>query len=97
MLHATGPGNVRNMNKAINAVFDLNERSEVSQVAHSSMHARANLISIVKRLPGVLLHLLHPQTDPSSLGINSKNLDVNNVSGVDDLARMLHTLGPTHL
>ena len=84
------------MNKTINAVFDLDERAEVSQVAHSSMHARANLISIIKRLPGVLLHLLHPQTDPSSLRVNSQNLDVNDVSGVDDLTRMFHPLGPTH-
>src|SRR5437763_9624481 len=85
------------MNQTINAVFDLNERAKVSQVAHSSVHARANLISIVKRLPGVLLHLLHAETDPSSLGVDAEHLDIDNITGIDDLARMLHPLGPTHL
>src|SRR5437588_9815204 len=85
------------MYETINAVFNLNEGAEVSQVAHSSMHSRANLISIIKSLPGILLHLFHAETDPSPLCVDPKHLDIDNISGVDDLARMLHPLGPTHL
>src|SRR5438034_1741190 len=85
------------MNEAINAVFDLNEGAKVSQVAHSAVDTRANLISIVKSLPRVLLHLLHAEDNPATLGVNPQHLDVNNISGADDLARMLHALGPTHL
>src|SRR2546428_3518428 len=85
------------MNEAINAVFDLNEGAKVSQVSHSAVDTAANLISIVKSLPRVPLHLPHAEANPAALGVNPQHLDVNNISGADDLARMLHALGPTHL
>src|SRR5260370_1779541 len=61
------------------------------------MNARANLVALAERAPGIFLHLLHAQTDAPGLGINSEHDDFNRIAGADEFTRMLHALGPAHL
>src|SRR5215213_1189444 len=85
------------MNEAVNAVFDLDEGTEIGEVSDASMNARADLIALVQRLPGILLHLLHAETDATRPRIDTQHLNVDQVAGIDYLARVLHTFGPAHL
>src|ERR1700752_3282480 len=85
------------MDQTVNAVFNLDERAEVSQISHSSVNARADLITLVQRLPRVLLNLLHAETDAPCFRIDAQYFDFHQVARIDDFARMLHTLGPAHL
>ena len=96
VLDATGPGNVRNVNQAINAVFNLDERAEVRQIADTSVHASTNVITFVQCLPWILLHLLHAETDAARLRIDAQHFNFHHVARIDDFARMLHALGPAH-
>src|SRR5215211_2149109 len=61
------------------------------------MNTRANLVTLVQRLPGVLLHLLHAETDATGSRIDTQHFNLDQVSRVDNLARVLHALGPAHL
>src|ERR1051326_8024476 len=85
------------MDQAVDAVFNLDEGAEVRQVTNPSVNASANLVTLVQRLPRVLLHLLHAQTDATRLRIDAQHFNLNHVARVYDFARMLDALGPAHL
>jgi hypothetical protein len=61
------------------------------------VNAGADLVTLVQRLPRVLLHLLHAETDTSRLRIDAQNFDLDRVAGIDDFARVFDALGPAHL
>src|SRR6185369_14512723 len=84
------------MHETVNTVFDLDKRAEVRQISDASMNARANLVAFMQRLPRVLLHLLHAETDATRPRIDTQHFNLDHVAGIDDLARMLHALGPAH-
>src|SRR5690242_2317327 len=84
------------MDQAVDTVFDLDERTEARKVADASVNARADLITLVQRLPRVLLHLLHAEADATRLRIDAQHFDFHRVTGVDDFARVLDALGPAH-
>src|ERR1043165_5164029 len=96
MLDPARPGNVRHMDETVDTVFDLDESAEVRQVADASVNARADLVTLVQRLPRVLLHLLHTEADTTRLGIDAQYFDFHCVAGIDDFARVLDALGPAH-
>ena len=56
------------------------------------MNARADLITLVQRLPRVLLHLLHAETDATRSRIDTQNFDFNSVARVNHFARVLDAL-----
>src|SRR6266508_649339 len=97
MLHSTRPGNIRDMDQPVNAVFDLNECSEVSQIPHAAMNPITDMITLANGLPWILLNLLHPQTHAACSGIDAQHLDLDRIAGTHDLAGMLNALGPAHL
>ena len=49
------------MNEAVNAVFNLDERTKVRQVSDSAMNAGSDLIAFMQCLPWIVLYLFHPQ------------------------------------
>src|SRR5215470_4295219 len=61
------------------------------------MNARADLVTLMQRLPRVLLHLLHAETDATRARIDTQHFNLDHVAGIDYFARMLHALGPAHL
>ena len=97
MLHATRPGNIGDMDEAVHTVFNFDESAEVSQIAHAAMHAIADVIPLSNCLPGILLHLLHPETDAASSWIYAQHFDFDSIARTHDFARMLDALGPAHL
>src|SRR5215213_2657852 len=61
------------------------------------MDARADLVTLMQRLPRILLHLLHAETDPTCPWIDTQHFNLYQVARIDNLARVLHALGPAHL
>src|ERR1700683_130657 len=59
MLHALGPAQVRDVNQPVNTVLDLDERAEVSQVAHAALDDGSLGILVGQVLPRVIEQLLH--------------------------------------
>ena len=61
MLHALGPGDVRNVNQAINTFFNSNKNTEISDVADLTADDVANLIFLENEFPRVRLGLFHAE------------------------------------
>ena len=75
------------MDQAINAIFNFDKGAEVCQVSDPAMDARADLITLMQGLPGVILDLLHAEADAPRLWINAEHFHFNRVAGVDEFAR----------
>src|ERR1700757_1276066 len=57
MLDPLGPAQVRNMHQTVDAVFDLDERAEVGEVAYAPFDDGAGGILLLELLPRILLEL----------------------------------------
>ena len=80
------------MNQAIYAIFNFDEGAKVRQVSHPSVDPTANLVTLIQSLPGIILNLLHAQTDAARFWIDAQNFNFDVISGIDDLAGMLDPL-----
>src|SRR5438045_8023565 len=58
MLHALGPAQIADMHQSIDAVFDLDEGTEIGKVANLAFDYAADRIFLVQLLPRILLELL---------------------------------------
>src|SRR5215216_249324 len=96
MLDSSRPGNVRYVNQPVNSIFDLDKSTEIGKVSDAAMNARADLVTLVQRLPRILLHLLHAEADAPRSRIDTQHFNLNQVAGVDHLARMFDALRPAH-
>src|SRR5215216_185226 len=96
MLDSSRPGNVRYVNQPVNSIFDLDKSTEIGKVPDAAMNARADLVTLVQRLPRILLHLLHAEADAPRSRIDTQHFNLNQVAGIDDLARMLDAFRPAH-
>src|SRR4029079_1974385 len=85
------------MDQTVNAIFNLNKCTEVSKVPDAAVYACADLVTLVQRLPRILLHLLHAETDASRSWIHAEHFDLDHVARVNYLAGMLDALGQAHL
>src|SRR5262249_28072933 len=92
MLDAARPGDVRNVNQAVNAFLDFNKGTKVGQVADASMNARADLITLSQSLPGILLDLLHSQADAPGFRVNAEHFNFDGITRVYQLAWMFDPL-----
>src|SRR2546423_1656283 len=97
MLDAFVPRDVGDVDEAINALFDLDERAEVRQVTHTPVDARADLVTLFERLPRIRLRLLHAETDAPRARVNAQHFGLNLFAHVHQLRRLLRPLQPTHL
>ena len=61
------------------------------------MDTRADLVTLMQRLPGVFLHLLHAEADATCSRIDAQHFNFDQVTRIYNLARVLHSLGPAHL
>src|SRR5687767_145892 len=96
MLNPARPGNVRHVYQPVDAILDFDKRAKVSQVAHAAVHSAAHLVTIVQGLPGVILNLLHAQTDAPRFRINAQDFNFDAISGINNLAGMLDAFRPAH-
>ena len=63
MLHALGPAHVGDVNQAVDARLDLDERAEAREVADLAVDARADRVLERQHHPRILLRLLHAERD----------------------------------
>src|SRR5579872_4217965 len=97
MLDPFGPAQVRNVHQPVDAVFDLNESAEISQVAYASFNDGSDGILLLELFPWILLKLLHSKRDAAVIRVDAQDDGVNLIAGLDHLRWMLHPFGPGHL
>ena len=52
MLHALGPTQIADVNQAVDALFDLDERAEVGQVANPAFDRRSDWVLVMQASQG---------------------------------------------
>ncbi len=58
-----GPGHVRDMQEAINSIFELDKGSVVGEIPNNTLDNRSDREFFSNEIPGVLLDLLHAERD----------------------------------
>ena len=94
MADLAGPGHVADVQQAVDAFFDLDERAVVGQVADRALDHRARRIALGHLVPRVRLGLLHAERDFLLVLVDVQHHDFDLVADVHQLARMVDALGP---
>ena len=92
-----GPAHVGDVQQAVDALLDLDERAVVGQVADRALDHRARRVLLGDLVPGVGLGLLHAEGDFLLLLVDAEDDDLDLVADVDQLAGVVDALGPGHL
>src|ERR1043166_8418196 len=85
------------MDQPVDSVLNLDKSTEVREIPDAAVHACADLITLVQRLPQVFLHLLHAEADATRPWIDAQHFNLNHVTRINYLARMLDSFRPAHL
>src|SRR5439155_12270553 len=97
MGHFAHPAHVADMQQAVDALFDLDERAVVGQVAHDAADDGSRRVALSHLVPRIGLDLLHAQRDFLLLFVDIEDLHLDLVADRHDLAGMIDAFGPTHL
>src|SRR6185312_9599646 len=92
-----GPRQVADVQKPVDAFFDLDERAVVGDVADLALDDRARRILLGHALPGVLLDLLHAERDFLLVLVDLQHLHLHALILRDHFAGVIDALGPGHL
>ena len=84
------------MNQTFNTVFDLNEATVVRNVRDLAEHTRMRRVATCEILPRIITELLHAKRNTLALAIELEDLDVDFLTNVHNLGRMLDAL-PGHI
>src|ERR1700722_4464165 len=96
MLYVLGPGQVGDMNQAVDSIFNFEEGAKVGQLAHPSLDHRTDRISLAHRGPGVRLELFDAQRDAAVADLHFQYHRFHLIAGLDHFARMLPPGAPGH-
>src|SRR5215831_8649410 len=96
MLQPLAPRHVGDVDEAVDALFDLDERAELGEVANLPGDGRADRILLRQLVPRVSLDLLQPERNPTRTGIDAKDHRLDRIADVQNLRRVLHALAPRH-
>src|SRR5271157_2301140 len=88
MLEALGPGHLREVNQAFDALFQLDKRAVVCDRKHAPMNARAHRIALGSVQPRVGRQLLEAQRNPLLILVELEHLDLNLVAHIHQVTRM---------
>ena len=94
MADLASPRHVRNVQQAIDAFFQFDERTVVGKVANLSGDLFAGWVLLFDFVPRVLLSLLHAQRHLLARFVDAKNADIDLIANVDQFAWMVNTLDP---
>src|SRR6185436_19987388 len=97
VLHALGPGQIRHVNEAVDALLDLHEDAEVRDVADHALHDGAGRVLLLQRRERVRLQLLDAEADAVLARVDVEYDRLDGVADGDDLRRVLDPAGPRHL
>src|SRR5262244_804357 len=84
-----GPRHFRNVNEALDAGLELDERAVVGDVGDAPLEPGADRIFRLDSLPGVILQLLHAERNAVGLVIDLDDLDLHLLPDVEHLGRMI--------
>src|SRR2546422_5175988 len=95
--HVARPRHVGDVQEPVDPGLELDERAEIGEVPDAPQHARAGLVALLDRRPGIGLDLLHAERDPlgGAVDVEHDHLDV--VADIDELRGMADAPGPGHL
>ena len=96
MSNLANPAHVGDMKETVDALFELDERAVIGEVADSALDLRANGILLFDVLPRIVHSLLEAERDFLLFLVDAKNDDVDFIAVVENLIRMRDALGPAH-
>ena len=73
MLQALAPRHVRDVDQAVDALLDLDERAELGQVADLAGDRRADRVLLRQLVPRIALDLLEAERDPARARIDAEH------------------------
>ena len=91
------PRHVADVQQTIDAFLDLDEGAVVGEVAHPATNDRADRVLVLDQVPRVVLDLLHAEGDLLLLRVDVEDDDVDHVTRVHHLVRMVDAARPRHL
>ena len=94
---ALAPGQVTDVNQAVDAILDTDKDAEVGDVADLALDDDAYGVTILDAVPRVLFELTHAQGNPLVLHIDTQNLSFDHVGNRHELGGVLDALVPSHL
>ena len=87
MADLAGPRHVADVQQAVDAFFDLDERAVVGEVAHRAFDHRARRVAVGDLVPRVRLRLLHAERDFLLLLVDVEDHHFDLLVDVHQLAR----------
>src|SRR5438093_2160139 len=97
VLDPLGPRHVGDVNQAVDARLDLDERAERRQVADLAAQPRPDRILLRQRHPRILLGLFHAERDFLFGLVNFQDDRFDRLADRDELGRMPYVAVPAHL
>jgi hypothetical protein len=96
MDHLPRPGQVGNVDQALDAGLDFDEGAEIGEAGHLAADAVAGLVSLVDVQPRVRRQLFRPQRNFLVLLVEVEDEDFDLLAGFEKIPGMGH-LGPAHV
>ncbi len=97
MLQPLAPGHVRDVDQTVDALFDLDERAELGEVADLAVDRRADRIFLRQLVPRIALDLLQTEGNPPRARVDAEHHRVHGIADVQHLGGVLDALAPGHL
>ena len=97
MLDPLGPGEIRDVDQAVDALFYADKDTEISDIFNLSFDDGTYRIGLGDQIPGVGLQLFHAQRDAFGLGLDIEDHDLQLIADGNHLGWMTGLLGPGHL
>ena len=92
-----GPGQVADMDKAIDAFFDFNKYTEVGEVAHTGSVAAADRIFDFDIFPRIFLELFDTEAHLAVVAVEGKDYSLHFVADFQEILSGTEVLRPRHL
>ena len=95
--HPFSPGQIRDVDKAVDALFQLDEHAEFRNILYDALDAAAGRVPLLDGIPGVGHRLAEPQRDAFVLLVYLEDYDPDLVAYGQDFGRVFYALRPGHL
>ncbi len=96
VLEALGPGHLREVNQAFDALLQLDKRAVVGDRKNAAMDVRADRVTLGGVEPGIGRQLLEAQRNALLIFVELEHLDLNLVADIDQIAGMSEA-SPAHI
>ena len=90
------PGNIAGSDQTVDTLFNTNEKTEIGNVADSSLYDGSYRIFVFEKFPWIRLDLLHAERNSSVLDVDFKDFDFDFVADCNHFARVFDSSCPGH-